>query len=183
MPSTRITAALEAELQALAAQLGCEVAHLEFRGGVLQVVLDREPGAISLQDCEAFSKMASGALDLEDFGQARYVLEVSSPGLDRQLHRARDYHRFRGRQVRVTFFEGAERKKRTIVGSLAAFEDAGGGVATVVEAGGAEHRIPLADIKMARLVPELTLAAPEASDSAGRQRQALGPTRQPTRQG
>jgi ribosome maturation factor RimP len=146
-------------------------------------VLDRDPGGISLQDCEAFSKMASGALDLEDFGQARYVLEVSSPGLDRQLHRPRDYHRFRGRQVRVTFFEGAERKKRTIVGTLATFEDAAGGIATVVEEGGAEHRLALADIKMARLVPELTLAAPEASGNAPRQRQALGPTRQSPRQG
>jgi ribosome maturation factor RimP len=155
MTSTRITPALEAELQALAGQLGCEVAHVEFRGGILQIVLDREPGTITLQDCEAFSKLASAALDLEDFGRGRYLLEVSSPGLDRQLYRPRDFERFRGREIRVTFFEGAERRKRTVVGRLASFEEVGGGTATVVEPDGAEHRIPMSDVKAARLVAEL----------------------------
>lgn len=155
MPTTRITPTLESELQALAAQIGCEVAHTEFRGGVLQVVLDRDPGSITLQDCEAFSRMASATLDLEDFGRDRYLLEVSSPGLDRQLYRPRDYERFCGREVRVTFLEGSERKKRTVVGRLAHYDDAGPGLATVVEPTGAEHRIPMSDVKIARLVAEL----------------------------
>jgi ribosome maturation factor RimP len=155
MATTRISAPLEGELQALAGQLGCELLHLMFRGGVLRAVLDREPGGVTLQDCEAFSKSASALLDLEDFGRDRYVLEVSSPGLDRELYRARDYERFRGRDVRVTFFEGAERKKRTVVGRLASWDDSSGGLATVIEAGGGEHRIPMADIKVARLVAEL----------------------------
>jgi ribosome maturation factor RimP len=155
MATTRITTDLETELQAVAAQLGCEVDRVEFRGGVLQIVLDRFPGTVTLQDCEAFSKLAGAVLDLEDFGRDRYVLEVSSPGLDRQLHRPRDFERFQERDVRVTFVTGEERKKRTVVGRLASWDGAGGGIATVVEPAGEEHRIPLSDIKTARLVVEL----------------------------
>jgi ribosome maturation factor RimP len=156
MATTRITAPLETELQSVAGQLGCELLHISFRGGVLQAVLDRENGGVTLQDCESFSKLASAVLDLEDFGRDRYVLEVSSPGLDRELYRPRDYERFRGREVRVTFLEGSERKKRTVVGRLASWQDASGGLATVVEASGAEHHIPLSDIKVAKLVAQLS---------------------------
>ena len=155
MATTRISAPLETELQSVAGQLGCELLHISFRGGVLQAVLDRENGGVTLQDCESFSKLASAVLDLEDFGRDRYVLEVSSPGLDRELYRPRDYERFRGREVRVTFFEGSERKKRTVVGRLASVDGQGGGLVTVIEASGDEHHIPMADIKVAKLVPEL----------------------------
>jgi ribosome maturation factor RimP len=58
---------------------------------------------VSLGDCELVAKLAGAFLDVLDFGNGRYTLEVSSPGLDRQLYSARDYQRFVGRLAKVTF--------------------------------------------------------------------------------
>ena len=58
---------------------------------------------VSLGDCEHVAKQASALLDVLDFGNGRYLLEVSSPGLDRQLYRPGDYRRFLGRLARVTY--------------------------------------------------------------------------------
>jgi ribosome maturation factor RimP len=145
---------LERELAAVAASAGCELVHAEFKGGVLRLFIDR-PEGVTLADCEAVSKQVSALLDVLDFGAGRYLLEVSSPGLDRQLYRARDYERFVGRKVRVTWFTGGG--KRTVVGRLEAFDPAGGGAATVAEEGAAaaSHVIPLADVAVARLEIEI----------------------------
>jgi ribosome maturation factor RimP len=121
---------------------------------VLQLVLDH-PQGVTLAHCEAVSKQASAMLDVEDFGGDRYVLEVTSPGLDRQLYRPSDYDRFLGRRARVTFSDH-EGKKMTIVGRLAAFR--GGEVAAVTlveDVSSREHIIPLAAIKIARLVVDM----------------------------
>lgn len=147
---------LERELTAVAEGAGCELVHAEFKGGVLRLFIDR-PEGVTLADCETVSKQASALLDVLDFGTGRYLLEVSSPGLDRQLYRARDYERFVGRKVRVTWFDDGG--KRTVVGRLEAFDPAGGGTATVAEEGpgrpAASHHIPLADVAVARLEVEI----------------------------
>ncbi|HRU10899.1 MAG TPA: ribosome maturation factor RimP, partial [Thermoanaerobaculia bacterium] len=116
--ATKIDAELVAELESLAAASGCELVHCEFKGGVLRLFIDR-PDGVTLEDCEHVSRQASALLDVADFGSSRYTLEVSSPGLDRQLYRPRDYQRFAGRRVRVTYRpEAAEARKRTVVGRL-----------------------------------------------------------------
>jgi ribosome maturation factor RimP len=149
---------LAAEIAEIAAATGCELAHVEIKGNVLRLVLDRdEEGGVSLSNCELVAKQASAVLDLADYGSGRYVLEVSSPGLDRELYGPRDYARFVGRLVRVTF-ETPEAKKRTVVGRLTAFapEEAGGGAATVViEKTGEELHLGLDRIRLARLEIEL----------------------------
>jgi ribosome maturation factor RimP len=147
---------LERELIAVAEGAGCELVHAEFKGGVLRLTIDR-PEGVTLADCETVSKQVSAFLDVLDFGTGRYLLEVSSPGLDRQLYRARDYQRFVGRKVRVTWFDGGD--KRTVVGRLEAFDPAAGGTATVAEEGpgpvAASHHIPLAEVAVARLEVEI----------------------------
>jgi ribosome maturation factor RimP len=144
---------LEAEIAAIAASAGCELVHAEFKGGVLRLFIDR-PQGVTLADCELVSKQVSALLDVVDFGPRRYVLEVSSPGLDRQLYRARDYERFTGKLVRVTWF-GAEGGKRTVVGRLVEYRPAGEGEITVETETGERHEIPLGMIKVARLEIEL----------------------------
>jgi ribosome maturation factor RimP len=103
------------------------------------------------------SKQVSAYLDVADWGRGRYTLEVTSPGLDRELLRPKDYEQFAGSQVRVTWRppEG----KRTVVGTLERFvpatEDPGGTAAIVVAvAPDQAHHIPLPSIDAARLVPE-----------------------------
>ena len=102
-PTKQLPAEIESELADLVAATGCELIHAEWKGGTLRLFIDRESSGVSLADCEHVAKLASALLDVLDFGNGRYLLEVSSPGLDRELHRPRDYARFLGRLVRVTY--------------------------------------------------------------------------------
>jgi len=144
---------LASELEAIAAQAGCELVHAEWKGGTLRVLIDR-PEGVAHEDCERVSKQVSALLDVLDFGSVRYVLEVSSPGLDRQLYRPRDYERFVGRQVRVTYGT-PEVRKRTVVARLEGFRPETAEVELVED--GTENRttLRLEQIQTARLVIEL----------------------------
>lgn len=154
-------AELQPELESIVESTGCELVHAEVKGGILRLFIDRVEGGVSLGDCEHVSKLASAWLDVVDFGQSRYVLEVSSPGLDRQLYRARDYARFVGRKVRVTIDDPETRRKRTVVGRLEAFDLPAGvpeeeaRVVVVAEPKGERHEVGLRDIRQARLEIEL----------------------------
>ena len=95
----------------IAASYGLEVFDVQFRreasGMVLRVQIDRPgPGAtaeesVSVDDCATVSRDLSAVLDVDDVVPAAYVLEVSSPGLDRPLKRAGDYERFAGRRAKL----------------------------------------------------------------------------------
>jgi ribosome maturation factor RimP len=169
--------ALLREIEQIAAASGCSLEHAELKGGTLRLILDK-PGGVNLGDCEHVSKQVSAFLDVLDFGRSRYVLEVSSPGLDRQLYRPHDYERFAGHLARVTIEEPAEDgapKKKTVVARLQGLrwtegaspaEDAGAEDAGAEDAGDAEvllfddasgksWTVPLKNIRMARLEIEL----------------------------
>ena len=96
---------LESIARRAAEPLGVEVAWVEFKregaAWFLRVYIDREEGAIGLDDCRGVSERLSVLLDVEDPIDSTYTLEVSSPGLDRPLWRERDYVRFTGRLVRI----------------------------------------------------------------------------------
>lgn len=162
MSGPAIDPRLEAELSDAARNASCELIHVEFKGGILRLILDR-PEGVTLADCELVSKQASAILDVEDFSSGRYVLEVSSPGLDRQLYRAKDYERFVGHKVRVTFIDPEDGNKKTVRGLLDSFEggedparDLQRGEASVVDSQtGKEYTIPLRNIQLARLEVEL----------------------------
>jgi ribosome maturation factor RimP len=162
MSQTAIDAKLEAEFAAVAAGEGCELVHVDYRQGRLRVFLDR-PQGVTLDDCQTVSKQLSALLDVSDFGDARYFLEVSSPGLDRELYSARDFERFRGEVVRVTFSSGQPRTKRTIVGRLEAFQApagpaelaAGAEISVTERETEKRYDISLQDIVKARLEPEI----------------------------
>jgi ribosome maturation factor RimP len=114
---------------------------------------------VSLADCEQVARQASALLDVLDFGGGRYTLEVSSPGLDRQLYRPSDYERFRGRLARLTFESPApdgRTARRTIVARLAGLADGAAGAAALIdERTGELLTLPLASIRLARLEIEL----------------------------
>ncbi len=153
--SATVQTDLRQELAAIAADAGCELLDLEHRGSVLRLVLDR-PEGVTLADCETVSKQASAVLDVHDFGAARYVLEVTSPGLDRKLYGPRDYRRFVGRQVRVTWQDAAMPRKRTVVGRLEAFAEEGGGRIRLTDPQTNEGLdIALESVQKARLEPQI----------------------------
>ncbi len=156
----RIPATLEAELESVASDAGCELAAAMFSGNVLKVVLDHEDG-VTLEHCEAVSRELSAILDAEDFGRDRYVLEVTSPGLDRELYKPRDYERFVGSPVKVTFWNDS--RKATKTGTLDSFtpddtsrSDREGGTATFSWDDGDEPlTLSLDSIKTCRLIPQI----------------------------
>lgn len=85
---------------------GLEVVEVELRGGgksrMLRIFIDK-PGGVTHEDCANLSREVSTILDVEDaISGGSYVLEVSSPGLDRKLIRARDFERFAGNRIKLT---------------------------------------------------------------------------------
>jgi ribosome maturation factor RimP len=142
---------LGAELAEIAAAQGCELLQVEFQAGTLRLILDRE-GGVRLEDCETVSKLSSALLDVRNFGPGRYTLEVSSPGLDRELYGPRDYARFVGRRARVRFVDPSTGKRATVVGRLSAFDEAAGEVELVEIDNKPDMRLRLQDIQLAKLV-------------------------------
>src|SRR5262245_45768296 len=153
MPKSAIEPELERELAAIAASQGTELLKTEFQGGVLRLVLDRE-GGVRLEDCELVSKLASAYLDVAGFGRGRYTLEVSSPGLDRELYGPRDYARFSGSRVRVRFVDPESGKRATLTGRLAEYGADAGEIRLTDLDGGGEKTIRLSDVQLAKLVFE-----------------------------
>src|SRR5271157_5107579 len=71
---------------------------------LLRVIVDK-PGGVTVGDCERMSRGLEALLDVEDPIQGSYVLEVSSPGLDRPLTSQRDFEKNIGKLVRITTAE------------------------------------------------------------------------------
>ncbi|HKU22394.1 MAG TPA: ribosome maturation factor RimP [Terriglobales bacterium] len=113
-------------VERVAASRGLEVVELEFRGGgksrMLRVFIDK-PGGVTHEDCANVSHEVGTILDVEDaVPGGSYLLEISSPGLDRKLARPEDYQRFTGSLVKVTTREPVE-GSRHFQGRLEAFQD------------------------------------------------------------
>lgn len=87
----------------VATSMGFEVVLLEIKGkgrAIVRVYVD-QPGGVTLDDCERFSRRFSVLLDVEDWIPFSFVLEISSPGLDRPLVKEEDFRRFSGRNAKV----------------------------------------------------------------------------------
>ena len=146
---------LQAELEDAARLHGCELIHVDFAGGRLRLVLDR-PEGVTIEDCEQVSREVSALLDGLDFGSGRYTLEVSSPGLDRELYRAEDYERFAGNPVKITWRDPKTSSNRTDTALLKSFRaSAEGAGEIVIEVGNEQHNIRLEDVVKTRLEPVL----------------------------
>lgn len=141
---------IESELRRIASSEGCELLEVEYHGGLLRFILDH-PDGVTLERCQSFSKQASAVLDLEDFGSSSYVLEVSSPGLDRKLYGPRDYERFQGKLVRVTFRVPATGRRRTVVGVLESYSRDPERIGLLNREDGERLELSLADVTTARL--------------------------------
>ena len=90
----------------IAGSRNLEVVEAELRGGgkarMLRVFIDK-PGGVTHEDCAQFSRELGTILDVEDVVPGNsYLLEVSSPGLDRKLSRPVDFERFTGSTVKLT---------------------------------------------------------------------------------
>lgn len=125
--------------------------HTNSKNGVLRVYIDSADG-ITVDDCAAVSHQVSGLLDVEDPVAGRYTLEVSSPGLDRPLFLPEHFRRFVGSKVALRLFRPLEgRPGRKLSGVIVSAETE----RVCLESDGEEIIVPLNDVDVARLVPEL----------------------------
>ena len=96
--------------------MGYELVRVQMTGGnrpTLQIMADRaDHSAMTVDDCAAISRAISAVLDVEDPVASAYVLEVSSPGIDRPLTRRKDYERFAGHEARLETREPIDGRKR-----------------------------------------------------------------------
>jgi len=118
---------------------------------VLRLFIDR-PAGVGIDDCQAVSRLVETILDVEDFIDPTYNLEVSSPGIDRPLRKPLDFERFAGQRVKVKAFGPLESApalpaRKHWTGVLRGYRDA----AVEVDVDGVLHRIPLDRIAKAHL--------------------------------
>lgn len=88
-----------------------DVEYVHEREWYLRVFLDKE-GGIDLDDCQMVSEQLSQVLDEKDPIKENYLLEVSSPGLDRVLKKDKDFVRYHGRDVDIQLFKPIDGKKQ-----------------------------------------------------------------------
>jgi ribosome maturation factor RimP len=136
----------------VARSLGMEVVDVEWKVGkerFLRVFIDK-PEGVSHKDCEAVSNQFSVILDVEDLVPGPpYVLEVSSPGLDRKLTKVAEFARFAGRLARITTMEPVENQK-FFEGRLVGVADG----KVQIEVKGRVIALPVEGIRKANLVVE-----------------------------
>ena len=105
-------------------RLGCKIWGLELFGRrsnqTLRIYIDKVEG-ISVEDCEKVSKHVSKVLDAENDFSENYMLEVSSPGLDRKFFYKEQYKDYVNEAVKVTFLD--TQNKKTISGRLEGASD------------------------------------------------------------
>ncbi|MEX2642650.1 MAG: ribosome maturation factor RimP [Acetobacterales bacterium] len=148
---TRIEQRIEEIITEAVEALGYHIVRVMVSGKqrpVLQVMVERQDGAaMTVDDCASVSRTTSTLLDVDDPLDGAYSLEVSSPGIDRPLTRPHDYDRFAGFEARLELESPVDGRRR-FQGQLLGRD--GDRIRIVVE--GNEVRLPLADVRKAKLV-------------------------------
>jgi len=149
IPQQEIVDRVAELVQPIVREWSLELVEVDFRPSgkrwLLRIYIDREEGA-TIADCERVSRDLDRVLDVEEVIDHPYTLEVSSPGLTRQLKKREDFVRYRGRACRIitsTAVEGRNEFQGRIV-------DVAGEDVEVKEEKGV-HSIPLSAIKRAHL--------------------------------
>ena len=146
-----VDSTLKALLQPVVEALGCELWGFQLESGgkrkLLRIYIDRKEG-IGVEDCERVSRQSGAVLDVEDAISGEYVLEVSSPGMDRPLYVLGQYERYIGEDVslRLRFaYDGRRNFKGRLVGV--------DGDEIVLVVADAEYLFPVEGIDKANVVP------------------------------
>lgn len=95
--------------------LGFELVRIRLMGGktrILQIMADRPDGGIGVDECGDISTAVSAVMDVEDPLEDNYILEVSSPGIDRPLTRLKDFEMWKGWEARIETTELIDGRRR-----------------------------------------------------------------------
>jgi len=141
--------------ESIAEQHGVRIYDVEIVGNArnpfVRVYLDKEEG-VSLDECAKFSRSLSALIDVEDPIPTAFVLEVSSPGLDRQLKKLKHYEQSVGKQAKVVVKNKSADGQNVFVGRIM---DVQGNLITLLIGDGQHLCIPFDTISRARLEIEL----------------------------
>jgi ribosome maturation factor RimP len=170
-----------ADLESLIAPVvlaqGCELWGLEFsvqgRRSLLRVYID-SPAGVTLENCERISRQISAVMDVEDPIASAYTLEVSSPGLDRQLYTPAQFMSYIGHRIAVRL-RAPYQGRRRFQGLLNGLEDGD----LVLQVDDTEYLLPLESVDKANVVPvfgEVSNSALSESSVALEGSVALGST-------
>ena len=156
---------LDRELERRVEELGYELVELERAGSkhrpILRLRIDRaEPqdaeapeAAVTVEDCTRVSRALEAFLDADAGLAPKYVLEVSSPGVERPLVRPRDFERFAGKEVALMGKEPLAGRARRLEGVLLGIDGEGGeSVIRLRLEKGEEITIPRAEVTRANLL-------------------------------
>ena len=127
MHKEEIRSRIEEMLSDYLAEKDLEIYQIQYKkegpDWKLKLVLDKTENAedeyVNIEECEDVSRFLSDKLDEEDFIDRAYLLEVSSPGLDRELIKDSDFRRFAGRPVEIKLYEAIDGNKKlegTLIG-------------------------------------------------------------------
>jgi ribosome maturation factor RimP len=143
---------VEEVAESLVVSEGMELVDLEYRREgprwMLRLFIDKE-GGVTIDDCARISRELGDLLDVKDVIPQSYVLEVSSPGLNRRMRKKEDFSRFAGQKVQL-WLASPKDGRRKILGNLVGVE----GEEVVVIAAEGRFSVPLKDIAKANLIYE-----------------------------
>lgn len=153
---TALEARIARIIEPAANDLGYSLVRVKItqeNGCTLQIMAEDENGRFTITDCEALSKEISPILDVEDPIDREYHLEVSSPGIDRPLVRARDYATYLGHELKLELSDMLDGRKR-FRGLIKAVDDETVTITLPDAPKGADpdHRLPLRLVAEAKLV-------------------------------
>jgi ribosome maturation factor RimP len=171
----RLIEIVEPEAQALGFELVRVIVFGKSEVGdeevTLQIMAERpETGQLVIEDCAELSRRISDALDaLEEAGEVlieeAYRLEVSSPGIDRPLTRAKDFSNWAGHEARVALVNPVEGNRKSLQGELIGIA---GDAVTIEDKKSGRVSFPLTDIHSAKLVlTDKLIAATRPLDTSG----------------
>ena len=150
-----ITDRVSAIAAKVAADIGIELVHVDISGtkrdAVLRIFIDKE-GGVTIDDCSNVSKGIEAVLDEEDFIPSRYVLEVSSPGIERELYSLDDFRRFQGHLAKVKSRAGVDGQK-TFVGDIVSVDE---DTITIEDRTRGTVELPYSDVDKANLKIDLS---------------------------
>lgn len=131
-------------------EMGYELVDVEFvkegQNWYLRFYLDKE-GGISIDDCEKASRAIEKLLDEKDPIEQAYILEVSSPGLDRQLKKEKDFVKYAGSLVDIKLYKAVDGSKE-FQGTLKGLE---GNTVTIEDENGNEMSFDRKDTAVIKL--------------------------------
>ena len=155
MDKADLTTRIRGIAQKVADERQVELVHVEIAGtkrdSVLRIYIDK-PEGVTLDDCSLFSRDMESVLDAEDIIPTRCVLEVSSPGIERELYSLADFKRFEGESAKVKTTADIDGQK-TFVGKITSVE---GEIITIDDRSRGPVTFSYADVAKANLRIDLS---------------------------